>query len=100
MTYLAGLTCTEDTAAQKGGFFNTAAEHGIGLVFPDTSPRGARVEGEDDDWDFGTGAGFYINATDKKWEKYQMYDFVVKELPEVLKEADLGLVRDVSLPSS
>lgn len=53
--YLAGLTCTEDTGAQKGGLFNTAGKEGIALVFPDTSPRGAGVEGEDDDWQLGTG---------------------------------------------
>lgn len=54
--YLAGLTCNEDTGAQKGGFLNTAAEEGLAVVFPDTSPRGAGIEGEEDDWDFGTGA--------------------------------------------
>ena len=53
--YLAGLTCTEDTGAQKGGFLNEAGKHGIAIVFPDTSPRGAGVEGEDDDWQLGTG---------------------------------------------
>ncbi|WVQ82715.1 S-formylglutathione hydrolase [Cryptococcus sp. DSM 104549] len=90
--YLAGLTCNEDTGAQKGGFLNKAGEEGLAVVFPDTSPRGAGVEGEDDDWQLGTGAGFYLNATAEKWKKhYNMYDLVVKELPEVLKEADLGL---------
>ena len=53
--YLAGLTCTEDTGAQKGGMFNKAGEEGIAVVLPDTSPRGAGIEGEDEDWDFGTG---------------------------------------------
>lgn len=53
--YLAGLTCTEDTGAQKGGFLNTAGEEGLGVVFVDTSPRGAGVEGEEKDSDFGTG---------------------------------------------
>lgn len=91
--YLAGLTCTEDTGAQKGGFLNAAGKEGIALVFPDTSPRGAGVEGEDDDWQLGTGAGFYINAETDKWKKhYNMYGLIVKELPEVLKEANLGLV--------
>ncbi|WVR06027.1 S-formylglutathione hydrolase [Kwoniella sp. DSM 27419] len=90
--YLAGLTCNEDTGSQKGGFLNAAGEHGLAVVFPDTSPRGAGVEGEDDDWQLGTGAGFYLNATADKWKKhYNMYDLVVKELPQVLKEADLGL---------
>ncbi|TXT08712.1 hypothetical protein VHUM_02840 [Vanrija humicola] len=90
--YLAGLTCTEDTGAQKGGLFNSAGKEGIALVFPDTSPRGAGVEGEDADWQLGTGAGFYIDATAEKWKKhYNMYSFVVDELPRVLKEAKLGL---------
>jgi len=101
--YLAGLTCNEDTGAQKGGILNTAGKEGIAVVFPDTSPRGAGIEGEDEDWDFGTGecfnmsvlmvgAGFYLTATDPKWRKhYNMYDLVVKELPALLKEADLGL---------
>ncbi|KAK4685623.1 S-formylglutathione hydrolase, partial [Tremellales sp. Uapishka_1] len=90
--YLAGLTCNEDTGAQKGAFLNKAGQEGLGVVLVDTSPRDAGIDGEDDDWDFGSGAGFYINATDKKWSKhYNMYDYVVKELPEVLKEANLGL---------
>lgn len=53
--YLAGLACNEDTGAQKGGILNTAGKEGIAVVFPDTSPRGAGVEGEDDDWQLGTG---------------------------------------------
>ncbi|BEI84361.1 hypothetical protein CcaverHIS002_0409650 [Cutaneotrichosporon cavernicola] len=89
--YLAGLTCTEDTGAQKGGLFNMAGKHRIALVFPDTSPRGAGVEGEDDDWQLGTGAGFYINANNPKWKHYNMYDLVAKELPDVLSKAGLGL---------
>ncbi|GFZ45560.1 S-formylglutathione hydrolase [Saitozyma sp. JCM 24511] len=89
--YLAGLTCSEDTGPQKGGFLNPAGEQGVAVVFPDTSPRGAGVQGEEDDWQLGTGAGFYINATNPKWAKYRMYDLITKELPEVLKEADLGL---------
>lgn len=93
LLYLAGLTCNEDTGAQKGGFLLTAAKHGLAVVMPDTSPRGAEVEGEDEDWDLGSGAGFYINATADKWKKYRMYDLIVEELPKVLKEADLGLVR-------
>lgn len=53
--FLSGLTCTEDNAAQKGGFFATAAQEGIAIVFPDTSPRGAKIEGEEESYDFGTG---------------------------------------------
>jgi S-formylglutathione hydrolase len=93
LTYLAGLTCNEDTGAWKGGFLPTAASEGIALVFPDTSPRGAKIEGEDDDWDFGTGAGFYIDATAGKWAKnYRMFSFITQELPEILKGLDLPLV--------
>lgn len=68
--FLAGLTCTEDNAAQKGGMFEAAAKEGIALVFPDTSPRGAKIEGEDESYDFGSGAGFYINATKEPWSKH------------------------------
>ena len=57
----------------------------IGFVAPDTSPRGAGIEGEDDSWDFGTGAGFYLDATAPKWEKnYRMYSYITQELPAVL----------------
>ncbi|KAM0754093.1 carbohydrate esterase family 1 protein [Meredithblackwellia eburnea MCA 4105] len=90
--YLAGLTCNEDTGPWKGGFIRDAAAEGIALVFPDTSPRGAGIEGEDKDWDFGTGAGFYLNATSETYAKnYNMYDFVTSELPSVLKEAGFPL---------
>lgn len=68
--YLSGLTCTEDNAAQKGNFFEAAAKEGIALVFPDTSPRGAKIEGEDESYDFGSGAGFYIDATKDPWSKH------------------------------
>jgi len=90
--YLAGLTCNEDTGAWKGGFLRDAAEEGIALVFPDTSPRGAGAPGEDDSWDFGTGAGFYIDATNAEYSKnYNMASFVTKELPEVLKSAGIPI---------
>ncbi|PVF94511.1 putative esterase D [Serendipita vermifera] len=92
LIYLAGLTCNEDTGAWKGGFLPTAASEGIALVFPDTSPRGAKIEGEDDDWDFGTGAGFYIDATADKWAKhYRMFSLITQELPEILKGLNLPL---------
>ena len=68
--YLSGLTCTEDNAAQKGNFFEAAAQEGIALVFPDTSPRGAKIEGEDDAYDFGSGAGFYVDASREPWSKH------------------------------
>ncbi|BGP27288.1 hypothetical protein JCM10295v2_006252 [Rhodotorula toruloides] len=90
--YLAGLTCTEDTAPWKGGFLRDAAAEGIALVFPDTSPRGAGIEGEEKDWDFGTAAGFYLNATKAPWSKhYNMYGFVTSELPSLLSSLSLPL---------
>ncbi|KIK70789.1 carbohydrate esterase family 1 protein [Collybiopsis luxurians FD-317 M1] len=88
LIYLAGLTCTEDNGAQKGAFLGPAASQGIALLFPDTSPRGAGIEGEDDDWDFGTGAGFYLNATNPKYAThYNMYTHIVMELPQVIEAA-------------
>ncbi|KZV91337.1 putative esterase D [Exidia glandulosa HHB12029] len=86
--YLAGLTCNEDTGPWKGGFLRDAADAGIALIFPDTSPRGAGVQGEDDDWQFGTGAGFYLNATADKWAKnYRMRAHIIEELPAVIQAA-------------
>lgn len=93
--YLAGLTCTEETFAIKGGAQRLAAEHGIAIVTPDTSPRGANVPGESDYWDFGVGAGFYIDATQAGWEKnYRMESYVAGELPELLaRELSLDFSR-------
>ncbi|CBQ69248.1 probable esterase D [Sporisorium reilianum SRZ2] len=92
--YLSGLTCTEDNAAQKGFFFRAAEEVQIAVVFPDTSPRGAGVEGEEESYDFGTGAGFYVNATREPWSKaYRMYDFVVRELPDKLRDLPIDTAR-------
>ncbi|MCW9034070.1 MAG: S-formylglutathione hydrolase [Rhodospirillales bacterium] len=91
LTYLAGLTCNEETFLIKGGAQQYAAQHGIILVAPDTSPRGAGVEGEDDNWDFGTGAGFYINATNGPWAKnYRMEAYVTDEL-QLLMKNDLNV---------
>lgn len=85
--YLAGLTCTEETFMIKGGAQRLAAEHGLMLVAPDTSPRDTNVPGEDDDWDFGTGAGFYVDATEEPWSAhYKMYSYVTQELPAVVEE--------------
>ena len=85
--YLAGLTCTEETFMIKGGAQRLAAEHGMMLVSPDTSPRDADVPGEDEDWDFGTGAGFYVDATEGPWSRhYRMYSYVTRELPSVVAE--------------
>src|SRR5690606_23104440 len=79
--YLAGLTCTEETFMVKGGAQRFAAHHGLMLVAPDTSPRGAGIAGEDEDWDFGTGAGFYLNALQRPWSRhYRMESYVADEL--------------------
>ncbi|GLB35978.1 hypothetical protein LshimejAT787_0302660 [Lyophyllum shimeji] len=92
LVYLAGLTCTEDNGAQKGSFLGVASAQGIALLFPDTSPRGAGIEGEDKDWDFGTGAGFYLNATNPKYAKhYNMLTHVTLELPQVIEAASLPI---------
>lgn len=85
--WLSGLECTEQNFAQKGGAQRVASELGIMIVCPDTSPRGCGIEGEDDSWDFGTGAGFYVNATREPWNKnYRMYSYVTEELPAVIAE--------------
>ena len=67
LLYLSGLTCTWANVAEKAGAQRYASEHGLILVMPDTSPRGLQLPGEDDDYDFGSGAGFYINATRSPW---------------------------------
>jgi S-formylglutathione hydrolase len=83
--YLAGLTCTEETFMVKAGAQRLAAERGIMLVAPDTSPRGANIPGESDSWDFGVGAGFYIDATAEPWAaNYRMFSYVTDELPAII----------------
>lgn len=85
--FLSGLTCTEETFMIKAGAQRFAAEYGVILVAPDTSPRNTGIEGEDDDWDFGTGASFYVDATVEPWRShYQMYSYVVRELPALIAE--------------
>ena len=85
LTYLAGLTCNEETFAIKAGAQRLAAELGIALVTPDTSPRGTDFPGQADNWDFGVGAGFYVDATEQPWAKHwRMYSYVNHELPEVI----------------
>ncbi len=85
--YLAGLTCTEETATIKAGAQQHASAHGLMLVMPDTSPRGAGIDTEDDDWDFGTGAGFYLDAASPGWsDHYHMEQYVVHELPALVKQ--------------
>lgn len=78
--YLSGLTCTHENAMTKGGFQSHAAKHGLAVIFPDTSPRGEGVA-DDDAYDLGQGAGFYVNATEAPWAPhFQMQDYVLKEL--------------------
>jgi len=85
--FLSGLTCTEENFMVKAGAQRFAAEYGLMLVAPDTSPRNTGIKGEDDDWDFGTGASFYVDATVEPWRShYQMYSYVVHELPAVIAE--------------
>ena len=96
--YLAGLTCTEETFMIKGGAQRFAAQHGLMLVAPDTSPRGAGVEGEDDGWDFGTGAGFYLDATQAPWSKhYRMESYVADELFELATTVLPGLANSAGI---
>lgn len=84
--YLSGLTCTHENAMNKAGAQGWAAEHGIALVFPDTSPRGEDVA-DDEAYDLGKGAGFYVNATQEPWSPhYKMWDYVAEELPALLAE--------------
>lgn len=84
--YLAGLTCTEETFMIKAGALRFAAELGLVLVTNDTSPRGLGLPGEDESWDFGTGAGFYIDAEAEPWRgHYRMYSYMTKELPALIE---------------
>ncbi len=82
--FLSGLTCTHENAMTKAGAQAWAAEHGIALVFPDTSPRGEDVA-NDEAYDLGQGAGFYLNATQEPWKPhFQMWDYIATELPGIL----------------
>ncbi|OUS37077.1 S-formylglutathione hydrolase ['Osedax' symbiont bacterium Rs2_46_30_T18] len=84
--WLSGLTCTDDNVRSKAGAQRYAAELGIALVMPDTSPRGEDVADAADRYDLGKGAGFYVNATEQPWaEHYQMYDYVSRELPALIE---------------
>lgn len=86
MYWLSGLTCTDENFVQKAGAQQYAAKTGMAIVTPDTSPRGDGVPDDADAaYDFGLGAGFYVNATQSPWaEHYQMYDYVMQELPAIL----------------
>ncbi len=80
--WLSGLTCTEENFVVKAGAQRVAAELGLAIVVPDTSPRGLGIPGEGDSYDFGLGAGFYVDATEAPWSAgYRMYSYVTKELP-------------------
>ena len=84
--YLAGLTCTEDTFMIKAGAQKLAADAGLILVAPDTSPCGIELPGDREHWDFGVGAGFYVDATEAPWAtNYRMYSYVVDELPAIVE---------------
>ncbi|MEE4185312.1 MAG: S-formylglutathione hydrolase [Gammaproteobacteria bacterium] len=83
--WLSGLTCTDENFATKSGAQRVAAELGLAIIMPDTSPRGVNLPGEDDAYDFGSGAGFYLNATQPPWAAhYRMYDYIVDELPALV----------------
>ena len=87
LIYLAGLTCNEETFAIKAGAQRVAAELGLLLITPDTSPRGTGVAGADDAWDFGTAAGFYLDATQAPWApRWRMESYITQELPALLAE--------------
>ncbi|MBC1524929.1 S-formylglutathione hydrolase [Listeria booriae] len=94
--WLSGLTCTDDNFTHKAGAQKKAAELGLALVMPDTSPRGETVA-DDEAWDLGQGAGFYVNATQQPWDaNYQMYDYIVTELTTIVRET-LGLTGSESI---
>ena len=83
--FLSGLTCTEENFTIKAGAQQYAATHGLMWVAPDTSPRGLDLPGEHDDYDFGSSAGFYVNATEMPWsDHYNMYSYVTEELPDLV----------------
>ncbi|NCX71117.1 MAG: S-formylglutathione hydrolase, partial [Rhodobacteraceae bacterium] len=84
--FLSGLTCTHENAMLKAGMQKFAQLHKIAIVFPDTSPRGKNIP-DDDSYDLGQGAGFYLNATQSPWkENYQMWDYLISELPSVIEK--------------
>lgn len=93
--WLSGLTCTDENFSSKAGAQRVAAELGLALIIPDTSPRGEGVADDPEGaYDLGLGAGFYVNATQQPWAKhYQMYDYIVKELPKLV-ESHLPLTQD------
>ena len=92
--YLAGLTCTEETFMIKAGAQRVAAEQGLILITPDTSPRGAGIAGESDSWDFGLAAGFYVDATEAPWNShYRMYSYVLELYQTAILELPVDAAR-------
>jgi S-formylglutathione hydrolase len=90
--WLSGLTCTEENFTVKAGAQRMAAELGLAVIAPDTSPRGLNLPGEADRYDFGLGAGFYVDATEEPWSQgYRMYSYVTRELP-ALVAAELPMI--------
>jgi S-formylglutathione hydrolase len=86
--YLAGLTCNEETFMIKAGAQRLAAELGLMLVAPDTSPRGVSLHGDSESWDFGVAAGFYLDATQAPWAAhYRMYSYITRELPALIEQS-------------
>jgi len=86
--WLSGLTCTDENFVQKAGAQQYASEHGVAIIAPDTSPRGDKIPDDPDGaWDFGLGAGFYVDATQKPWQKnYHMYSYITQELPALVNK--------------
>ena len=93
--WLSGLTCTDENFVIKAGAQQFAAKHGVAILCPDTSPRGSHVPSDPDGgWDFGHGAGFYVDATQEPWkENYQMYSYVTQELPVLVSSLNVDLER-------
>jgi len=92
--FLSGLTCTEENFTVKSGVQRDAAELGMAIIAPDTSPRNTSIPGEETDYDLGTGAGFYLDATESPWKAhYQMYSYVVEELPRLV-ESEFPILPD------
>jgi S-formylglutathione hydrolase len=92
--YLAGLTCTEETFMIKAGAQRAAARDGLILIAPDTSPRNAEIAGESESWDFGLGAGFYVDATEEPWRKhYRMYSYILELRELIVQEFPVDAAR-------
>ena len=84
--YLSGLTCTHQNVMEKGEYRKTAADLGLVIICPDTSPRGEHVPDEKDNWQFGSGAGFYLDSTQAPYDKnYNMYSYITNELPNIIE---------------